>query len=232
VAATLQLALSLLTGDPARVSSRAEDTVRDASATPHDYLDPTPRNVSTGAVGVTFVALPTSVALIERVVVDVPPGSDLVLRFGGAVAQLIGTAIAPVFTNETLQLAVDDGSTVTTTFSGSDTTLLAIARRINFAHGQQIADVDVLGRLRLRGLRTGGADAWAKGWSYGRLSVVGGTAVASLGLTTGAVYGQGDDQRVGAGPFCKTFPSGAWPTGLELSGTAQGARFWLAGKQS
>jgi hypothetical protein len=232
VAATLRLTLSIEHADPAVAGSQVSASVRDSVASSHDYVDPSPRNVATaGAVGAAFVDLATPVAQIERVAADLPVGADLVMRFGGAVALLLGSQNAPVFAGgETLELAVDAGSTVITSFSSGDNTLALAAKRINYAHGAQVADVSPTGHLRLQGFRTGGADALVKGWAYGRLLVVGGTALVQLGLAAGSVYGQGDDQRVGAGPFAKSFPSASLPRRLELSGSAQGARFWLAGK--
>lgn len=229
------MTLSLEARDPAVAGSDSSSSVRDSVASAHDYLDPTPRNVSTaGAVGAAFVDLPTPVAQVERLAADLPAGSDLVLRAGGLAAEVLGGSAAPVFVGgEELVLAIDAGGNVTATFEAGDATLALAAKRINYALGFVAADVDpTTGKLRLRGLRTGGADALAKGWAYGRVLVVSGTALAALGLTAGSTYGQGDDQRLGGGPFAKTFPAGALPRRLELSGSAQGAKFWVAGKAS
>lgn len=232
LAGTLSLSTTLTIADPARAGSQVSPVLRDASATSHDYVDPTPMNVSTpSGLGVFFTPLRTSVAQVERIVADLPPGADLVLRCGGLPAVLFGTLVPPAFAGgETLQLGVDDGSVVTTTFQVGDTTLGLITRRINFAHGAPVAYLDAQGRLMLTGARTGGADAAARGWSYGRLVVAGGSALTALGLVAGTVYGAGDDQRLGPGLFVKTFPASALPRLLELSGTASGARFWVAGK--
>jgi hypothetical protein len=234
VAATFRQTLSLEVADPAIAGSASYPSARDPVATSHDYVDATPRNVSTtGVVGSAFIQLETPVQQVERLAADLPLAADLVLRVGGAVALLLGTQVAPVFVGgETLDLAVDAAVTVTTTFQAGDNTLSLIARRINYAHAAQVADLSPTGHLRLQSFRTGGADAFTKGWSYGRLYVVGGSALAALGLAAGAVYGQGDDQRLGPGPFAKTFPASALPRRLELSGSAQGARFWIAGKAS
>ena len=90
VAGTLQLTLGVLTRDPAKTSSAVEEEVRDGVATSHDYVDVTPRNVSTaGAVGAAFVQLETPVAQVERFAAQIPPSADLVLRFGGAVAEVV-----------------------------------------------------------------------------------------------------------------------------------------------
>lgn len=234
MAATLQILLELTARDPAVVSSAQTTSLRDAVATSHDYLDGTPRNVSTaGAIGAAFVQLETPVVQIERLVADIPAGADLVLRMGGAVAEVLGASAATGFSgSETAVLAVDAGGNVTVTFEAGDTTQALAAKRINWAFGAQVADLDTSGKLRLRGARTGGADAEARGWAYGKVKVVSGSALTGLGLTAGSTYGQGDDQRVGAGPFAKTFPAGALPRRLELSGSAQGAKFWVAGKAS
>jgi hypothetical protein len=232
VTATLALALGITTRDPSRPGAGCEASVRDAAATSHDYVDPTPRNVSTaGGVGAAFVQLETPVAQVERFVADLPAGTDLVLRFGGAVAEVLGTSAATGFSGgETAVLAIDAGGNVTVTFESTDTTQALAAKRINWALGAQVADTDSDGKLRLRSLRTGDAGAAAKGYAYGRVRVVSGSALAGLGLVAGDTYGQGDDQRVGSGLFAKTFPAGALPRRVELSGSAQGAKFWVAGK--
>lgn len=230
--ATLQISLGLTTRDPAQPSSAREESVRDTTATSHDYVDATPRNVSTaGAVGAAFVQLETPVVQVERFVAQIPPSADLVLRFGGAVAELLGASAATGFSGgETAVLAIDAGGNVTVTFEAGDSTQALAAKRINWALGAQVADTDSDGKLRLRSLRTGDAGAAAKGYAFGRVRVVSGSALAGLGLVAGDTYGQGDDQRVGAGLFAKTFPSSALPRKVELSGSATNAKFWVAGK--
>ncbi|RYE82212.1 MAG: hypothetical protein EOO75_21030 [Myxococcales bacterium] len=108
MAGTLSLSLTATIADPARLGSQLAPVVRDASATSHDYVDPTPLNVSTpSGLGVFFTPLRTSVVQVERLVADLPPGADLVLRCGGLAAVLFGTLVAPSFAGgETLQLAV------------------------------------------------------------------------------------------------------------------------------
>lgn len=232
VAGTLQLTLGVLTRDPAKTSSAVEEEVRDGVATSHDYVDVTPRNVSTaGAVGAAFVQLETPVAQVERFAAQIPPSADLVLRFGGAVAEVLGASAAPAFAGgEQAVLVIDAGGNITVTFEAGDNTQALAAKRINYAFGLSVADTDTAGKLRLRGLRTGDAGAAAKSFAYGRVRIVSGTALGQLGLTAGDTYGQGDDQRVGAGPFAKTFPSSALPKKVELSGSATNAKFWVAGK--
>jgi len=232
VTATLQLSLGLTTRDPAQPSSAREESVRDATATSHDYVDATPRNVSTaGAVGAAFVQLETPVQQIERIAADLPSGADLVLRFGGVVAEVLGASAATGFSGgETAVLAIDAGDNTTVTFESGDTTQALAAKRINWAFGAQIADTDSSGKLRIRSLRTGDAGAAAKGYAFGRVRVVSGTALAGLGLTAGDTYGQGDDQRAGTGPLAKTFPSSSLPRKVELSGSVTNAKFWVAGK--
>ena len=229
----MQVSVSVDARDTAVRSVASPIEVRELSPSQHDYVDVTPRAVSTsGAIGAAFVQLETSVVQVERLAADLPLGTDLVLRTGGQVAQLLGAAVAPVFAGgETLQLIVDADNVVTVAFLSSDTTQALAARRINYALGRPVADLDpVTAQLRLLGFRTGGADAMAKGWGFGRLQVVGGTALSQLALSVGVAYGQGDDQRLGAGPFCKTFPASALPRRIELSGITPGARFITAGK--
>lgn len=230
---TLKLLLDLTTADPAASGSSQSATVRDLVASSHDLVDPTPRAVATsGAIGAAFVTLPTSVAQIERVVADVPPGADLVMRFGGLPAVLVGSLSvidAPVA--ETIVLAIDGADPVTTTLTSADTTIALVAKRINYAHGAQVASVDPsTNRLRLAGVKTGGADAAAKGWAAGSVRVVSGSGLALVGLVAGTTHGSGDDQRVGAGVFAKSFPAASLPRLLELSGSATNLKTWLAGK--
>jgi hypothetical protein len=228
---TLKLSLDLTTADPA-VSAQSS-LVRDSVATSHDLVDPTPRAVATsGAIGTAFVSWPTSVQQIERLIADVPAGADLVFRFGGLPAVLVGSLSvidAPVA--QTIVLAIDGADPVTTTLTSADTTIALVARRINFYHGAQVASVDPsTNRLRLTGVKTGGADAAAKGWSAGIVEVVSGSGLALVGLEAGTTYGSGDDQRVGAGLFAKTFPAASLPRLLELSGSATNLKIWAAGK--
>lgn len=233
MAGTLRLSLDLTTADPAVGSSQQSALVRDPVASSHDYVDATPRNVATaGALGATFVQLETPVAQVERFVADVPAGADLVARFGGAPAVVVGSVTSPTIAGgETIQLAIDAGSPVTTTLQAGDTSIALVAKRINYAHGAQVASVDpTTGGLRLTGVLTGGADARARGFGYGLVQVIDGTGLSALGLSAGSTYGTGDDQRVGAGLFAKSFPAAALPRRIELSGTASGAKFWVAGK--
>ena len=78
--------------------------------------------------------------------------------------------------------------------------------------------------------KTGGADAEARGWAAGSVEVVSGSGLALVGLVAGTTYGSGDDQRVGAGLFVKSFPAASLPRLLELSGSATNLKIWAAGK--
>lgn len=233
MAGSIQLTLSIATADPSAPSSAQQASVRDAVATVHDYVDVTPRNIATpGGIGLSFLQLETPVQQIERLVADLPPGADFVLRAGGLPAVVVGSVSNPsIAGGETLQFLFDAGGAVTTTLQAGDTTIALIAKRVNYAHGDKVAAVDPLtGGLRLYGVLTGGADARAKGFAYGLVQILGGTGLAALGLAVGSTYGAGDDQRLGSGMFVKPFPASALPRRLELSGTGSGARFWVAGK--
>lgn len=232
MAGTLRLQLSIDARDPERPGAISPVELRDAVASSHDYVDVTPRNVATGVVGASFVTLESPVAQVERFLADVPQGADLAVRLGGTVASVLGSVASPsIAGGETLELAVDGASPTVVTLQAGDSTVALVAKRINYATGALVASVDsTTGGLRLTGTRTGGADAKTKGWSYGAIALVGGTALTPLGLAAGVTYGAGDDQRVGPGLFAKTFPAGALPRRIELSGSALGARFWVAGK--
>jgi hypothetical protein len=233
---SLQLTLSVVTADPSAVSSAQQAQVRDPVASVHEYVDQTPRNVSTpGALGAAFVMLETPVQQVERLVADLPPGTDLILRTGGLPAVVVGTvtgAIAPAG-GETLAFQVDGLGAVTATLQSGDTNIALAAKRLNYAAGSQVASQDpITGGLRVAGQLTGGASAQARGWQAGSVQLVSGSALGLLGLVPGTTWGAGDDQRLGAGPFAKPFPAAALPRRIELSGTSSGAKFWIAGKAS
>ncbi len=232
MSATLKLLLSVESANLSVAGSSQTDTARDQVATTHDYVDPTPRTVSTsGALGSAFVQLETPVVQVERLVADFPSGTDLVLRCSGEPAEVVGTVTSPTIAgNETITMAVDGLGSVTTVLDADDTTIAKIAKRVNFFHGLQIASVDTSGGLAITGSKTGGPDAAAKGWSHGKIAITGGTGLTALGLSIGTTYGSGEDSRVSAGPFSRTFPSSALPTQIELSGSSSNARFWIAGK--
>lgn len=205
----------------------------DATATLHDYLDSTPLTLATsGDVGTVFLDWPTSVIEIERIIGFVPPAADLIFRFGGAVAEVtsvLNNPSAPLDTL-TLTLSFEGGSPVTTTFTGADTTMALAAKRINYAHGAQVASLSTPdGFLVLTGARTGGADAKVAGYLYGEVNIISGTAATALGLTIGVTSGAGTDERVGAGPYARTFPTGNLPTNFQISGSATGLSLLLAG---
>ena len=241
MSATLQLQTDATVADPSAPSSAVDYAIADAVATSHDYVDATPRNVATaGNPGTAFVLLPTAVVHIERFLASVPLGAALVLRFGGAVATVLGSVagvIAPGGGNPTLVLGVDGAPSATAIFAATDTSIQLAANRINGALASAglsavVAIVDpITGGLRLTGLKTGGADAQAKAFSFGAIALSAtSTGLALLGLTAGTTYGAGDDQYVGAGLFAKTFPPSNLPAQLELSGTATNLKTWTAGR--
>lgn len=236
MAGTIRLTTELTTADPASPSASQQTVqVRDSIASTHDYVDATPRNVATaGLPGVAFVQLETPVVQLERFIADVPAGSELVIRFGGAPAVVIGAKSAlAIEGDETLELAIDGGEAVTTTLASTDTTVALVAKRINWAHGAQVASVDpATGALRLTGVKSGGADARARAWQAGSVAVLSGTALEALGLTTGTSFGAGEDVRVGAGAFVRSFSAASLPKRVELSGSAINPKFWIAGKAS
>lgn len=208
------------------------DGFEDPSATTHDLLNTTnlPPIETSGAVGSTFVDVVTPVVGIERVFGLLGTGSDAWLRFGGERAELFGDDGPFVLVDDDpLPLTIDGGSLVTVLFAATDTTPTLAAKRINYFAGKSIADVADDGRLRLFGMRTGGAGARFEGRSYGAINVGAGAAVAKLGLAVGVVYGEGMDVRLGAGAFALPFPSAAKQGRIELSGSAPRARITVAG---
>ena len=237
MSATLRIVASIQTINTAIAGATSADIAQDAAASTHDYVDPAPLTLATaGGVGAAFSALGTNVVRVERFAADFRPATDAVIRFGGLVATVASTLTPPpTFAGgEALTLGYDGVAPVSVAFLAGDSASWAlVAKRINFVLGASVASVDpVTATLRLSGLRTGGADALAKLYSYGALVIGAGTALALLGLVAGTTYGVGDDQRVGAGPFCKSFPATALPTRVELSGTTTNARFWVAGKST
>lgn len=233
MSSTLRVSVVVEARDFACKPHGSGESVRDAGPTTHDLIDATPLGAlsTSGGIGTRFLSLPTVVAQVQRIVGDFPTGTDVLLRFGGVAAFVLGASGALTIEDGwTLSLAVDGGPTVTVEFMATDTTPALAAKRINYAAGAQVASVDApSGRLRLDGVNTGGTDARAKGRLFGAVDILGGTALAALGLVVGTTSGDGDDVRVGAGPLVHTFPSGAQPRRIELSGSASGARLWVAG---
>lgn len=233
MSSTLEASLSAKVKDLSFVAEETWFMAKDLSATSHDYVDRTPRVVSTaGAVGAAFSQLETPVAQVQRMIVDLRAGADVVMRLSGAVAKVTGGTSAPTFSGgETLVLNVDGAGNVTTTFEAGDNTLALAVKRINYAHGLPVASL-VANALTLSGSLTGGAAAEARGWQRGKIVVVSGSALSALGLTAGTTYGAGDDLRLGAGMQQFAFATGALPTRVELSGSASASRFVIAGKAS
>ncbi len=221
--------------DQAFATSKHTVTMGDSVASSHDYVDETPRVVSTaGAVGTTLVQLETPVRQVERLLADFLSGTDILVRFDGLPASVLGNVSTPSISgSETLVLNVDGVGNVTTVLDAGDTTILKIAERINFFHRVRIASVDTSGVLKLLGLLTGGADAKARGFSYGSISVVSGSGLSALGLTAGITYGSVEsDIRQAAGRLERTFPASALPRKIELSGSCTASRFIVAGKSA
>lgn len=233
--ATLDLSLSAKLRDLAFAGSDAVFAAKDATASSHELVDQTPRVIATsGAVGAAFVQLETPVRQVERLLVDLPGGSDLLLRIGGAVASVSGASAPPTLTDGwTAILNIDGLGAVTTSFLAADNTMALAAKRINYAHGAQVASVDpTTGALVIAGTKTGGDDARRAGYAYGSVVIVSGTALAALGLTAGTTYGTGADLRLGGGVHAHSFPAAALPRKLELSGSVASSRFVVAGKAS
>ena len=232
MAHTWQADTEITTRDTSVTNSAQSWFFKDNTASSHELIDATPKPVSTsGSPGAVFIEVPTSVMQIERCRIDVPMGSNIWLRWDGAPASVLSSKTTPdSLTGLTLELAVDTGGTIETTFTSDDTTMALAAKRINYYHGAEVASVSA-GKLKLTGASTGGADAKEAGRQYSLVNVVGGTALSALGLTEGITYGSGLDENIG-GPVEKTFYSGNLPESLEVSGSCSGARFMLAGKAS
>lgn len=180
--------------------------------------------------GSAFARVPTPVAQVERFVGDFAIGSSGFIRFGGAEAIVLGGNTSPVFSGgETLDIAIDGQATFTTTFLNTDNTLALAVKRINYAAGAPVASL-VAGRLVLTGTKSGGAGAMQESRQFGLVQVVGGSAMAQLGLSASAAYGKGFDLPIAPGMLVLTFPPGALPTRIELSGSVPSAKFTIAGK--
>jgi len=181
---------------------------------------PTPFAISTaGAVGDQFedIAALASLSRVELLLVTSTAGIQL--RIGAASPVVVGsggTFPTGFAGGETLVLTVDVLS-FTTTFDAADQTAAQVASRINAAAAlagvaSAIATVDATsGELTLTGILTG---------SQGVLSVDGGTAVATLGLTVGSTSGAGADVAVNS-LFLTKFGRGTLaPARVQVSGTA------------
>lgn len=203
----------------------------------HDLVGFHPVILATpGDPGSSFVQLHTQAVSIERILADLPYGSDLFVRIDGDVARAVSTLTAPgsTLTGLTLEFTLD-GEDVAVEFEAEDTTFALAAKRINFAAGVQCASINTANKLVIEGAKTGGRDAADASMSYGEVLITGGTALAALGLTESENYGSGTDERVGAGIYARTFPPGALPQKIELSGSSASstapARFWVSGKK-
>lgn len=121
---------------------------------------------------------------------DMEPGQDLILKvdgvtvgtavFNAAVGTITGTAgtyPTGFIGGETLELSIDGGPTQVVIFDAADQTLAQVVDRINSATASNIARDDG-GQLAL--------DSRIVGWG-GSIEVVGGSAVAVLGLPATAV---------------------------------------------
>ena len=240
MSATLQLSISATRINPAiGAASSQVDALKDVTASAHDYVDPCPMAVATaGATGTTFVPIQTSVVRGEAFYADLGASADIVLRFSGAVASVLGSVSVPALAAaDTLVLSTDGGAQVTTTFAGTENTVAkvagAIAQAFLTAGLPNPAGVDVAtGFLRLSGVKTGGQGANALGWQYGQVVVVSGAAVAKLGLAVGTTWGAGRDLRVGPPYIALRFSASDLPTKFEVSGTAPNCTFTVAGKAS
>lgn len=232
MSSTVRLSVTVATRDYASAVPSCCDGFEDSGPTTHDLVN-TVNRVSfetAGAVGSAFEDIATPTVEIERVFGLLSVGSDVCLRFGGEVATVLGDDGPFVLVDDDpLPLNIDAGPLVTVLMQASDTTPLLAAKRINYAVGLPVADVDNDGRLRLRGALTGDAGARDAGRAYGAVNIGAGAAVAKLGLTAGIVYGEGMDVRLGSGVFALPFPSGAKQGRLEMSGSASRARITVAG---
>lgn len=212
------------------------ERVGDSFPTTHDLTDQVPQGAlaTAGAVGSAFVELRYQVVQVERLWGSLGAGADVLFRFGGAAASVLGASGAITLTDGLdIVLAIDGGSPVTVSFLATDNTPALVAKRINYAAGAQVASVDgPTGKLKLDGVRTGDAGAKQRGHSYGAVQVVSGSAVSALGLTVGTTFGSGEDSRKGPGLLIHTFPPGSLPRRIELSGSAPGAQLWVAGTAS
>ena len=152
--------------------------------------------------------------------------SKMVLRIDAAPALLEGsggTFPTGFVGGELLVLSFDGGSSFTTTFTVAAQSAQDVANEINAAAAlAQIATpratVATSGQLQLQGVLTG---------PQGMVTVVSGTALGTLGLTTGTTLGTGADVFV-QGDFLVMFPRDTdAPARIQVSG--QGGISLLAG---
>lgn len=147
-----------------------------------------------GLPGAVFQTIECPPSRVEKLLIHSRNAQDFVLRINGAVAQMTGAGanFASIVNNDAFTLEVD-GVTQTVTFLTGDTTIGAVCDRINSAFDAIVA-TSASGQLKLSGTKTGGQEALARNFSYGRVTVSG-AALSKLGLTASAVYGSGADVR-------------------------------------
>lgn len=180
-----------------------------------------------GNLGVTFVDFPIPNAPAFVAICNFGLG-ECIARLNGEQAVASSSSAAAYGTvggadSCTVGLDAADGFPVTVAFTATDTTAARIAARINAALGAIVATVSASGLLVLTGLRTGGLEAKAKGYSYGAI-VVGGDAgtLAKLALVAGASYGAGVDSPFQARLYQEFARSGVRALSrLELSGSGE-----------
>jgi len=233
MAVSWKLTLDLIVQDLDSPTQANGLSIAEANASVHDFSDPTPMSIATqGAPGAKFIAVPTSVVQIERLIVQTGASADLILRVGGVAPSIEGNVSAPTASldGKSITIVLDSNPAVTTTFAATDTTLDLVARKINYNMNAPIASVNASNHLVLSSSNTGGADAKASGRSFGLLSISG-NALSLLGLTQQDLYGSGFDYHLGVGPHVLRFAATDLPKKLEVSGTAPSVVFWISGKK-
>lgn len=127
----------------------------------------------------------------QTLLISIDGGADQTATFTGARASRSASgAVYPItfVGTETLQVKVDGGATITITMAAdASTTLLEVLAQVNAALTGGYADDTGGGQLRLNSDKRGSGSS---------IQVVGGTAIAALGLTTGTTTGTGNTANI------------------------------------
>lgn len=182
--------------------------------------------LTSGLPGAEFVDLDILDGFTAIELLAVRTSAKLFLRIGAApalVAGVGGTFPTGFGGGETLELAIDGGGSFTTTFDAADQSAAQVAARINAAAAlaglaTPRATVNTSGQLAITGVETG---------DDGSVQVVGGTALATLGLTAGTTLGAGADVAVQGEGFWQFPRDTDAPARIQVSG--QGTISILAG---
>lgn len=156
-------------------------------------------DVSVGSVTLSPMAFlesatagPWALATGQTLVASINGGANATATFTGAAAQVTGAGatLSTIAAGEYVDIALDGGATVRTTFQAGDVDITTVVARINQAFGATVAS-NATNQVRLTS-PTGGTGS--------KVNVVGGSTglVTKLGLTVAVTSGSGNVVNIGS----------------------------------